>query len=328
MILCTAKNLIFLNPFIRTDYMEYVYYKDAKGNFGDDLNAWLWPKFFGGHQPSAPDAFVGIGSILCHDSPLFRPLAHKRKIVFGTGVRPAYKPFSFDDSWDVRFLRGPLSSNYFNHEHEYIADAAYALGLTGEYSRFRNMPKKYKVSVIPYFRSLEYVNWQAICDQLGFHFISPAADKGIEHTLEEIGASELVIAEAMHGAIIADILRVPWSRFVLSTPVTEGSGVSEFKWMDWLFSIKQFGSDTAHVKLFRKSFLHGFLKKLSNNMVNVEFLVKGVVKDDLLKQLAGIRNFSLSGDEMIDEVNSRMFEKVVALKEQVNIVNNGSRTII
>ncbi len=86
--------------------MEYIYYKDAKGNFGDDLNAWLWPQFFGPHDPSSPHAFVGIGSILAHDSPLFRSLNGRRKIVFGTGVRPGYKSFSFDGDWDVRFLRG------------------------------------------------------------------------------------------------------------------------------------------------------------------------------------------------------------------------------
>jgi succinoglycan biosynthesis protein ExoV len=300
--------------------MEYVYYRDAKGNFGDDLNAWLWPKFFGAHQPGANTAFVGIGSILCHDSPLFRPLAASRKIVFGTGVRLAYKPFAFDDTWDVRFLRGPLSAAYFDNEHEHIADAAYALGLTADFARLRNTPKKYKVSVIPYFRSLEYVNWPAVCEQLGFHFISPSAEKGIEHTLEEIAASEMVIAEAMHGAIIADILRVPWSRFVLSTPVTEGSGVSEFKWMDWQQSIRQVRTDTTHVKLFRKSFLHGWLKTLSGNRVNAEFLVPKVVHNNLVEQLRNVRHFNLSADPVLDAINTRLFDKVAGLKEQLNTI--------
>ncbi|WP_119080308.1 polysaccharide pyruvyl transferase family protein [Chitinophaga alhagiae] len=300
--------------------MEYVYYKDAKGNFGDDLNAWLWPKFFGPHDPGADTAFVGIGSILCHNSPLFQPLAGKRKIVFGTGVRLTYKTFSFNDTWDVRFLRGPLSAAYFNHQHEHIADAAYALGLTADFERLRHTPKKYKISVIPYFRSLDYVNWPAICRQLGFHFISPGAEKGIEHTLEEIAASELVIAEAMHGAIIADILRVPWSRFVLSTPVTEGSGVSGFKWMDWQQSVQQVRTDTTHIKLFRKSFLHGWLKNLSGNRVNAEFLVRNVLKNELMEQLRGIRHFALSEDSVLDSINNRMHEKVAELKEQINKV--------
>lgn len=308
--------------------MEYIYYKDAKGNFGDDLNAWLWPQFFGPHNASSPHAFVGIGSILCHDSPLFRSLPGRRKIVFGTGVRPAYRSFTFDNEWDVRFLRGPLSAHYFNNEHPFIADAAYALGLSASFGRIASTPKKYKVSVIPYFRSLQYFDWQKVCDELGFHFISPTAEQGIEHTLEEIAASEVVIAEAMHGAIIADILRVPWSRFVLSTPFTEGSGVSEFKWMDWLFSIGQTGTETAHIKLYRKSFLHGWLKKVSGNVLNTEFLVKRAVREDLVKQLAGIRNFSLSTDTAIQEINNRFFDEIAALKAELNTVHHGDRSII
>lgn len=308
--------------------MEYIYYKDAKGNFGDDLNAWLWPQFFGPHDPSSPNAFVGIGSILCHDSPLFRHLDNRRKIVFGTGVRPAYRSFAFDEHWDVRFLRGPLSAGYFGHEHSFIADAAYALGLSADYERIAATPKKYKVSVIPYFRSLSFFDWKKVCDELGYHFISPTAENGIVHTLEEIAASETVIAEAMHGAIIADILRVPWSRFVLSTPFTEGSGVSEFKWMDWLFSIGQTGTDTAHIKLYRKSFLHGWLKKASGNILNTEFLVKSAVRQDLMKQLAGIRNFSLSSDKIIEDINNRFFEEIAALKAELNTVHHGDRTVI
>lgn len=308
--------------------MEYIYYKDAKGNFGDDLNAWLWPQFFGPHNPSSPHAFVGIGSILCHDSPLFRPLTGRRKIVFGTGVRPAYKSFTFGNEWDVRFLRGPLSAHYFNNEHPFIADAAYALGLSESFGHIVSTPKKYKVSVIPYFRSLPFFDWEKVCAELGFHYISPTAEHGIEHTLEEIAASEFVIAEAMHGAIIADILRVPWSRFVLSTPFTEGSGVSEFKWMDWLFSIGQTGTDTAHIKLYRKSFLHGWLKKASGNVLNTEFLVKRAVREDLVKQLAGIRNFSLSSDNTIQEINTRFFDEIAALKAELNTVHHGDRSII
>lgn len=307
--------------------MDYIYYKDAKGNFGDDLNAWLWPKFFGAAHSNG-DAFVGIGSILCKDSPLFKDLQHKRKIVFGTGVRPSYQAFKFDPSWDVKFLRGPFSSNYFNNKHEYIADAAYGLGMMDDYSDYVNTPKKYKVSVIPYFKSLEFFNWQAICDKLGYHYISPQAENGIAETLREIAASEYIITEAMHGAIIADILRVPWSRFVLTTPYTEGSGVSEFKWMDWLYSIGQVQTDTTHVKLYRKSAVNSWAKKLTADIVNVEFLVKKVVKDQLMQQLAGIRNFSLSDDETVDRIYSRFYEKAEQVKTSINKERYDCRTTV
>ena len=45
--------------------MKLFYYQDPGGNFGDDLNAWLWPRLI----PELLDGdegslFVGIGSIL------------------------------------------------------------------------------------------------------------------------------------------------------------------------------------------------------------------------------------------------------------------------
>lgn len=299
--------------------MRYIYYKDSKGNFGDDLNAWLWPRFFGAHNESDNDVFVGIGSILCNDSPLFRELSGKRKIVFGTGIRPDYNTFAWDHSWDIRFLRGPLSAHSFNNKFEYIADAAYALSLTDGFERYRNAEKKYRISVIPYFKSLQYFNWESICRDLGYHFISPAAPGGIEHTLMEIAASEYVIAEAMHGAIIADILRVPWRRFVLTTPYTEGGKVSEFKWMDWLYTIDQLSTDTTYIKLYRKSFAHNLIKKMTANIVSVEFLMRGVVRNDILTALSDVSDFFLSRDTVITGINSRLSEKIGELKKEKHL---------
>lgn len=299
--------------------MQYIYYKDAKGNFGDDLNAWLWPKLFGAHNEKDDEAFVGIGSILCKDSPLFRNVADKKKIVFGTGIRPSYEKFELDDSWDVRFLRGPMSAAFLGNRHEYIADAAYATGLINDFGTYLNTPKKYKISVIPYFRSLRYFNWEQLCKKLGFHYISPLAEQGIEYTLREIAASEFVITEAMHGAIIADMLRVPWSRFVLTTPYIEGSMVSEFKWTDWLHSVEVFGTNTTHLKFYRKSFLHNIIKNLTGNRVHVEFLSKGGVQDELLTKLSAIKDFHLSEDHVIDRINNRMQEKAVGLRKEITL---------
>lgn len=303
--------------------MEYIYYKDSKGNFGDDLNAWLWPKFFGEAKADG-DAFVGIGSILANDSPLFRNIPNKRKIVFGTGIRPAWQPFAYDNTWDIRFLRGPLSSYAFNNQYEYIADAAYALGLVNDFNAYRDVEKKYEISVIPYFRSLAYFDWEQLCKQLGFHYISPSAEKGIEHVLREIAASKYVIAEAMHGAIISDILRVPWHRFVLTTPVTEGAKVSEFKWMDWLCSIDQPNIDASFIRLYRKSFVHGWLKKLTGNVMHADFMVKKVVREELVKTLSAVDNYYLSKDDVVERINSRISEKIHQLKKEKGIYQHSN----
>ena len=45
--------------------MHIVYYKDAVGNFGDDLNELIWPRVLPDDVRSAPDTvLVGIGSLL------------------------------------------------------------------------------------------------------------------------------------------------------------------------------------------------------------------------------------------------------------------------
>lgn len=242
--------------------MEYIYYKDPKGNFGDDLNGWLWPSIFGNQSIDNDAAFFGIGSILFNENKLITDLRGRKKIVFGTGIRPTFDVFKYDGDWDIKFLRGPLSSFHLDNKFEYITDAAYTLRFIDNFDLLKNTEKKYKVSVMPYFRSAYLFDWKKICDDLGFHYISPLNENGTEYTLKEIASSKYLITEAMHGAIVADILRVPWSRFVLSTPVTEGSMISEFKWMDWLHSINIGRYNSIYINFHRKTFINSSIKKL------------------------------------------------------------------
>jgi len=53
----------------------------------------------------------------------------------------------------------------------------------------------------------------------------------VEKVLSEIQQSEVLLAEAMHGAIVADALRVPW------VAVRMYSQFLDFKWNDWSQSI-------------------------------------------------------------------------------------------
>nr|WP_295868236.1 polysaccharide pyruvyl transferase family protein [uncultured Chitinophaga sp.] len=299
--------------------MNYVYYRDPKGNFGDDLNGWLWPQLFGEGKNDDPDVFLGIGSILYDGSPLFRDLATQRKIVFGTGVRPTHKTFQLNSRWDIRFLRGPLSAYAFNNQFPYIADAAYAIRQLPEFSNLLHLPKKYKVSVMPYFKSVPFFDWESICFRLGFNYISPRAEKGVMHTLQEIAASRYVITEAMHGAILADALRVPWHRFLLSTPHTEGSGISEFKWMDWQTAIHLYNINATPVKLYRKSFLHQKIKSLSGNRISAEFLIPERVKSELLKMLENIAEFYLSEDAVIKRIDDKIHDQTALLQREQSI---------
>jgi succinoglycan biosynthesis protein ExoV len=75
--------------------MKVIYYQDPLGNFGDELNRWLWPQIFGraitgfGHhgvetraENNAEDLlFYGIGTILDDRIP-----EQPEKIIFGSGA--------------------------------------------------------------------------------------------------------------------------------------------------------------------------------------------------------------------------------------------------
>ncbi len=296
--------------------MNYVYFKAKQGNFGDDLNGWLWPQFFGPDNLE-DDYFIGIGSILFKESKLLKSLSNKKKIIFGSGIRPAYKPFIIDDTWDVQFLRGPLSAGALGNKHEYISDSAYALRLTKGFKQLITTEKKYKISVIPYFHSLKYFDWENLCQKLGYHYISPLSEAGVEHTMQEIASSEHIITEAMHGAIVADALRVPWSRFILTTPYTEGQMISEFKWMDWLYSAEVLIDKPVYIQFYRNSFLNRWVKTLSNQIIDAKFFLKRKVEEDILKQLSSVTTYYLSKNAVIEKIDNRIQQKITSLQEQL-----------
>src|SRR5690606_6941930 len=72
--------------------------------------------------------------------------------------------------------------------------------------------------------------WQQVCEAAGVEFVSPQQDS--RQTLARLRASRLVLADAMHAAICADTLRVPW------VPLSISSENHSFKWVDWTSSME------------------------------------------------------------------------------------------
>ena len=73
------------------------------------------------------------------------------------------------------------------------------------------------------------MNWNSIAYRAGVRFVSPA--KNAQDTIKIIGGARLVLAESMHGAIIADAFRVPW------LPLSISPAFNEHKWRDWSESL-------------------------------------------------------------------------------------------
>src|SRR5712671_6689892 len=82
------------------------YFKIAHGNFGDDLNPWLWSRL----APEVcddkdPALFLGIGTILSRQVPK-SPV----KVVFGSGCGSNRPPEELDRKWFFYAVRGPLTA--------------------------------------------------------------------------------------------------------------------------------------------------------------------------------------------------------------------------
>lgn len=198
--------------------MELFFYRGSQPNFGDELNTWMWPKLLEGVWDSTDNQlFLGIGSILFDYFP-----QDKRKIVFGSGYG-GYTPLpTIDESWKVYFLRGKLTAKALGlNEALGVGDSAILLRSCVNTS----VTKKHKISFVPHWETIFDGNWQQVCELAGIHYIDPCAD--VEVVLEDILSSELVLTEAMHGAIVSDALRVPW------IPLRPISAKHHMKWYDW-----------------------------------------------------------------------------------------------
>jgi len=204
--------------------MELVYHRIKTGNFGDDLNDWIWEEYFPGLFDGDPDiAFFGIGTLLGTGALSVSPHAKKR-IVFGSGFGYS-QAHRVDDTWDIRFVRGPRTAKALGLDlSKAVTDPAI---LTSQF--FDPAEKRFEVSFVPHHGSLFHGDWEEICKRTGINLIDPRSDS--RQVIDLINKSRLVLAESMHGAIVADSLRVPW------IPVATGNHVLRFKWLDWAESM-------------------------------------------------------------------------------------------
>lgn len=205
--------------------LYYCKYPDGRQNFGDYLNLWLWDKLI----PNILDedettAFVGLGTLI-NDALPRRTSRAKKRIIFSTGAGYEAAMPVIDESYFIYCVRGPISAKLIDVSPDLaIADGAILV------RRFiaPTSHKIYKFSYMPHY-NFAGKSWKAACEKLGFGYIDPSDP--VETVLEQINQTEILLAEAMHGAIVADALRVPW------IPITTHPTILATKWQDWCLSM-------------------------------------------------------------------------------------------
>jgi succinoglycan biosynthesis protein ExoV len=200
--------------------MKSVIFRDDNvRNFGDELNLWMWNRLLDQkHFAEAPGLLMGIGTLLEQGfMPTERPL-----IVFGSGGGYGTPPSL--EGIDVRFVRGPRTAKLLGTSR-WITDPAILVADT----EIKDPGFRIPCAFMPHWTT-------AVADPklgdkmeaLGIGYIDPST--GVDGVLSQIRATDLLITEALHGAVVADALRIPWIPVLLAQGHT-------FKWFDWCESM-------------------------------------------------------------------------------------------
>ncbi len=204
---------------------QLYYYRSAEGNFGDDLNGWIWEDLApGAWDPASPILFSGIGTIIGNRMP-----PNEHTVIFSSGVGYSPPPSLDPARYTVGSVRGPLSARVLGlAESDAITDGAILLLAT---SHFRsNQPvERSGVIFIPHHEAMREPMIGKAAEAAGIAVVDPRQDSLA--VIDRIRRAELVIADSMHAAIIADTFGTPW------VPVTTSSGINAFKWVDWTRSV-------------------------------------------------------------------------------------------
>jgi len=300
------------------------YYNETK-NFGDLLNPLIFnyflPEFF---DEDPTSLFLGIGTILG----LERGNTETRKIVvfssgFGFGDAFTYGEIPvIDERYDIICLRGPLTAKVLRQNISLaISDGALLLN----HMNFPAQPKKYRYSYIPHHVSEGmFDSWDEIADAAGLHFISPQND--VIDVIRQIQQTEILITEAMHGAIIADIFRTPW------IPVKAYSHINEFKWQDWTMSVNielefQYLSSLFNKRKIQEMMNEQMGQKWLKPFTGIareiyQFMHDHFRKKEVVKELKHIKSQRpyLGKEESVRDKSDQLLEKIYRLKEKYTLM--------
>ena len=205
-------------------------YVTSGNNFGDLLNAWLWPQLLELPVESYFErnaVFVGIGTLLgdCRSLGIDFASDPGPKVIFGSGAGYGRPPI-LDRRYRTYCVRGPLTAELLGLERDKaVTDPAVLLA---EVIDTQTGVRK-EVGLMMHHSTARIDNWAAVAAEMGLLYIDP--EEGVSEVISKLRCCRLLVTEAMHGAIAADLFRIRW------IPIRTRSLINEFKWRDWSASV-------------------------------------------------------------------------------------------
>ncbi|MBL7856248.1 MAG: hypothetical protein JNM57_01060 [Cyclobacteriaceae bacterium] len=282
-------------------------------NFGDALNPYIFSALLPGFFNDDPEIdFFGIGSILGFDM----VSKAKRKVVFSSGFAYGTKP-QVDESYDIYCVRGPLTAQSLSLSPE--------LGIIDGAVLLRKLPmkspkKEFQYSFMPHWESELKYDWKSLCEKSGIHYISPLQDYLL--TINEIQKTNVMLAEAMHAAIVADALRVPW------IPIKAYTGINDFKWKDWTVSVDMHYQPEKLPSLFQDTaFVRDLCGKKISKHIPSSFYGAGLKMYEIGQSILEYNTLSLlekvkknesylSNERLLDEKIELLMDKLDRIKKK------------
>lgn len=200
-----------------------MHYYTKESNFGDAINPWFWEYWVGDLFENQSDSlFVGIGTLINNRIPESFRSVH----IMGSGA--GYGDFvpTVKNNWIIHCVRGPLTAKTLGIDLSFaIADPAILINEMVPVG----VGRKNQCGFMPHI-GIDSPRFKDVIESMGLVYISPKSEREI--VIREVNSCERLICSAMHGAILAEALRIPWF------PVSTSKDILGFKWYDWMLSME------------------------------------------------------------------------------------------
>ena len=255
-------------------------------NFGDDITDDFYNEIFrseveGREQSSIRNLVYIMGSIIGQNEST--NYVHN---YYGAGFGFSKKA---PKNNAIHFVRGPLSEEFLGNKSPFYADAAYITLCFEKYSSFINelklSPKK-GYGYVPHHSNTSSNFSVRFCRENGLKFIDPR--RHWKEVLRDLSGCEGVYAEAMHGAIFSDVLRVPW------VPVFTTTNLSCFRWLDYCLGAGTSFRPLIYMNLIEKFVFRRNLRAVGSSQKEIMDLYYSEVSKSKLEKSINKRLLRLS----------------------------------